>query len=45
MKMLSAECAKRLKYGLKYGYISFDKGDRNGQAEMYLHCLDRGLDG
>ena len=21
--------------GLKYGYISFDKGDRNEQAEMY----------
>ena len=30
---------------LKYGFISFDKGDRNGHAGMYLHCSDRGLDG
>ena len=45
MKMLSVEYAKRLLQGLKYGYISFDKGDRTGQAEMYLHCSDRGLDG
>ena len=45
MKMPSAEYAKRLLQGLKYGYISFDKGDRTGQAEMYLHCSDQGLDG
>ena len=44
-KMPSAEYTKRLLQGLKYGYISFDKGDRTGQAEMYLHCSDRGLDG
>ena len=30
--MPSAEYAKRLLQGLKYGYISFDKGDRTGQA-------------
>ena len=40
--MPSAEYAKRLLQGLKYGYISIDKGDRTGQAEMYLHCSDRG---
>ena len=45
MKMPSAEYAKRFLQGLKYEYISFDKGDRTGQAEMYLHCSDRGLDG
>ena len=41
--MPSAEYAKRFKD--MYGYISFDKGDRNGHAGMYLHCSDRGLDG
>ena len=30
---------------VKLGYISFDKRDRNGHVGMYLHCLDRGLDG
>ena len=46
--MPSAECAEcfKDKEGLKeYGYISFDMGDRNRQAEMYLHCSDRGLGG
>ena len=46
MKMPSAECAEcsRIKADLKeYGYISFDMGDRNKQAEMYLHCSDQGL--
>ena len=38
--------ASRIKGGLKeYGYISFDMGDRNGHAEMYLHFSDRGLGG
>ena len=36
--------ASRNTGGLKeYGYISFDMGDRKGQAEMYLHYSDRGL--
>ena len=29
-----------IQWAKEYGYISFDMGDRNGQAEMYVHCLE-----
>ena len=42
--LLNVLSASRITGGLKeYGYISFDMGDRNRQAEMYLHYLDQGL--